>query len=125
MELLNKFDKWISNAKRRAKDYELVYPYNDMYIMTMEDCVEDICNLEILIWENGKLNFQYSWSKGEKLQYKEKVVFVSKKQKKMLLCVKDKKLYSFGNNDEKKQDENQEIFIYRKGTETDRKNRTA
>lgn len=118
MEQFEKFDKWISNAKRRAKDYELVYPYNDTYIMTMEDCVEDICNLEILIWENGKLNFQYSWSKGEKLQDKEKIMFVSKKQKKMMLCVKDKNLYSFGNGVDKKREENQEIFIYRKGTET-------
>lgn len=118
MELLKKFDKWISNARRRAKDFELVYPNKDTYIMTMEDCVENVCDLEILIWENGKLNFQYCWSEGRDLKNKEKVVFITKKQKKMMLCVEDKKLYSFGIDDAKKQDENLEILIYRKGTET-------
>lgn len=117
MNLANEFQKWISNARRKGKDYELLYPNEDAYKMLTEDFWEDVCNLQILIWENGKLNYQYSWSKGEGLQDKEKVVFVTKKQKKMMLCVEDKMLYSFG-NDDKKQDGNQEIFIYRKGTET-------
>lgn len=112
-----RFRKWVNNARRGDKDYELTYPNDDVYKMITDDYWEDVLNLEILIWENGKLNFCYSWSK-KGVQDKKKVMFVTKKQKKMMICVEDTEVYSFGNNDEKKQDENQEIFIYRKGTET-------
>ena len=109
MEKEKKFTNWLEKARKGDKDYEMVYRCKDTYVITSESDMEMISTLVMFIWENGKLNFHYSWTVGEKLEEKENVTFIIKKDKKLMLCLDNKEIYSFENN--KENDENQKILI--------------
>lgn len=110
MQKEEKFSNWFDKARKGEKGYDMMYRCKDTYIITSERDMEMITTLVLFVWEDKKLKFHYSWTVGQELEEKENVIFIIKKDKKLMLCLDNKEIYSFENK--KENAGNEKVMIY-------------
>ena len=101
-----KVQEWLNKIKSNQKKYSGVMQTTDHgYVHVSEYGTEDITNLCIMAWQNGKLFYQYYWTADNHEENSKRVVVGLKGSKKVMFITEKLQVYTIGveNEDHAKQ----------------------